>query len=989
MDNPNPIRYSDLITPDNSITTLISQLDDLIAKYDEAQKKIQGAAADASKSLQGLSGATDDQRQQIQSLTVESDKLRKSYEETNVAERETYRRRQEVIQAVKEEQQVDKLLVQINNSVEGSYNRLSAQYRLNKIRLNEMSEAQRKGTAAGRALEAETKGLYEKMNQLQLATGKAQLQVGHYERALGGVLGISPRIVTALTDTSQAATAVSGVFSALAGPIGIIIGLLGAGVAAFKLFRDSIHETQSTGDALDAAVGEWTGTWAAFKKAVSAVDFRGFIIGAREAAIAGRDLKLVLDETFERTNSAKILRASMSEENAILQETMRDQGKTLEERKAAADKYLANMKPIYEQETETARRNAEAQLEYLFSVTNRTEYATKQEREAAKQRFADYIKEYNLNEANIKVAKQYLKDQQDIKAAEDGLRKASTVQMTEYYNKQREEAQKRISQASEETKALAGIVKQYNLTNDAEVRAYVEAEEKYLTAKAAAYNDERRVVTLRNNLDAQQTNAATTNAKARQKAVEDEAKAEKKAAEEAEKARQKEIAEQRAILNAQLQSIQLQIAVTEQGTQEMLQLRLDMLNKQKEIELFENAQKNEKIRQDEAKITAKYNAMILRETAKFNHDLAQRDMKAAQDLAQAEFSLLDKNERQKTIFRLEQEKARLQAVLELNKTAVEKMTDTEVKAIQATIKAIEKEIGRTGYSNLYEVMGISINSEQQSALNSAIDSVKDSLDSLADSWMKIAEAAVAAADAQVDAAQRTLDAEIEARNNGYANEVQTAQKELVLAKKNQEKAMKEKEKAQRAQLRLDSLQQASSLVTATANIWKAFSGAGAIGIALAAIATATMWGAFAAAKVKATQATQTEQYGEGTVELLEGGSHASGNDIDLGRKKDGTRRRAEGGEYFAIINKRNSRRYRDVIPDVINSFNNGTFADRYQRANAAMAGYAVGMIGGGTDISGLEDDVAAIRRQGDENQYTDARGNTIIRYKNLTRKIKS
>ena len=206
------------------------------------------------------------------------------------------------------------------------------------------------------------------------------------------------------------------------------------------------------------------------------------------------------------------------------------------------------------------------------------------------------------------------------------------------------------------------------------------------------------------------------------------------------------------------------------------------------------------------------------------------------------------------------------------------------------------------------------------------------------------------------------------------------------------RALKEKEKAQKAQLAIDSITQASSLITASANIWSALGGIPYVGPALAVAAIATMWATFAAAKIKAVQVSKqnTEQYGDGTVELLQGGSHASGNDIDLGTKRDGTRRRAEGGEFFAVINKRNSRRFRDVIPDVINSFNNGTFADRYQRANAAMAGYAVGMIGGGTtDVSGLERDVAAIRKQGDQIQYVDGQGNTIIRYKNLTRKIKS
>lgn len=445
-------------------------------------------------------------------------------------------------------------------------------------------------------------------------------------------------------------------------------------------------------------------------------------------------------------------------------------------------------------------------------------------------------------------------------------------------------------------------------------------------------------------------------------------------------------------LQAEQQAIQLEIAITEDGTDRMLELRLANIEKQREIEIAQNRQKDEKVRQSETAINAKYDALRLRESADFNNKLAQRDLAAAQDLAQAEFDLMGRNERQKTLFRLQQEKARLKAILKLNETATKKMTADEIEAIKTTIAGIDNESMKLGYNNLYELLGLGLDSDQQSALNTAIDSVKDSIGSLVDSWNQAAEAAVNAANAQVEAAQRTLDAEIEARNAGYANEVETAQKELELAKKNQEKELKEQQKAQKAQLAADSITQASSLITASANIWKSLSGIPIVGPGLAAAALVTMWASFAAAKIKAVQVSkqQTEQYGDGTVELLQGGSHASGHDIDLGTKKDGTRRRAEGGEFFAVINKRNSRRFRDIIPDVINSFNDGTFADRYQRANAAMAGYAIGLVGGAsTDVSGLEKDVAAIRQQGDETRYVDGQGNTIIRYKNLTRKIKS
>ena len=54
-----------------------------------------------------------------------------------------------------------------------------------------------------------------------------------------------------------------------------------------------------------------------------------------------------------------------------------------------------------------------------------------------------------------------------------------------------------------------------------------------------------------------------------------------------------------------------------------------------------------------------------------------------------------------------------------------------------------------------------------------------------------------------------------------------------------------------------------------------------------------------------------------------------------------------------------------------------------------MAGTALELTGGTTDVSALEKDVAAIRHQGEESRFVDAKGNVVIRYKNLTRKIKS
>lgn len=1060
MDNPNPIYYRDLITPDNAVTDLISQLETLIAQYEELRGKIQTQATATVKSMQGLSGATQEQREQIKLLSEESDKLLTEYRDTQGTLRALNEKYNDGNVALKEFTKIQKLVEQVNRSAEGSYDRLSAQYRLNKIRLNEMSEAQRHGTEAGRKLETETRKIYERMNELQKATGKAQLQVGQYERALGGVLGVNNTFLNVITDTSKATETFHGILGALSSPIGVVIGVVGAAVGAFKLWRDSVHETQAAGDALDIEVAGWQATWEVFRKSISTFDFGGFITGAREAAAAGRNLKAVLDETFERANSARILRASMSEENAALEEAMRNQNLSYEERIAAADKYLENMQGIYDQEQETARRNADAQLEYLFSVTNRTQYATDVEREAAKQRLAAFIADYNVNGARIKEARRYIQAEAAIAADETAI--ASGLSQSSYKIVSERLAQNRqiIAGMTDEQQEFVRLVKQYNLTSDADVKAYVDAEVNFLNAKAASYNDQKRIVTMRNNLEAQEEKAATDAAKARAKAAEDAAEAEKKEALaklqavvdgiqleidatetgtqemldlrlqkiEAQRAleleknaqKAKELRQDEAAINAKYdrmrqaeekkqqseiskirlqtlqteqQSLQLQISITQDGTQEMLDLRLALIEKQREIELEQNRQKAEKMRIDEKLINAKYDALALKQTADFRTKQAQRDLKASQDLAANEFALLDRNERQKTIFRLQQEEERLQAILRINETATEKMTDDEVAAVKSALDGIKKQRASLGYNNLYEVLGLNLSTQQQSALNTAISSVQQSLSSLVSSWQAVANAAAEAAKSQVDAAKEALDAEIQARNEGYANNVKQAQKEYELSKKNLAKAQKEQERAQKAQIALDTVTQASSLITATANIWAAFSKAGMAGPALAAAATAVMWGSFLAAKIKAVQVAgvKKEEYGEGTVELLQGGSHASGHDIDLGTKKDGTRRRAEGGEYFAVINKRNSRKFGSVIPDVINAFNDGTFADKYQKAGAAMDAAALNIIGGasGTDVSRLEQDVAAIRKQGDETRFVDADGCTVIQYRNLTRKIRS
>ena len=1160
MDNPNPILYSDLIKPDDSITKLMDQLDELITKYDGAKQKIQGAASEIAKGLQGVAGASEEQRKAIQLATEQSDKLVAEYRDVTTAQWKATQAFAEAAAAKKESAQIDKLVTQINTSVEGSYNRLSAQYRLNKIRLNEMSAAERQSTEAGRALEAETAAMYEEMKRLQEATGKHTLNVGNYADAAKGLkmeltsliqqmallktngeqnseeyqkmaqragelkdamLDAQTEVKAMASDTQTldttmgAASAASGGMSAvtgtmalmgttsetatdaqknLGGAIGIVSGLTAVQNALQKEsnlmtgIRTLQTKAATKAEQLDAAAKKknivaTTGATIAQRifNAVAAANPYVLlaialltVVGALVALAAGSNRAAKEQTKLNKATAAQLdymeeyaksatrannerIQALQNEldvakaRNASLSETRKLEDEIYNERVKAHDRQMN----IYKEQVAGLEANR-AKVEQL----QKTLLELQQAQAAGKNRLrVDVDMDGKVENTKIDKAIEAVQGQIDnygrsVQIAVDlqtegaDLAKERAVQLAQRQNEARQIAKTETDVLRSSQDARLSLIRDSYTRESAILKANSQRQiediktrlktESNLTRKARqALNDQILAIQEKYNRDAEDLrNRYAAIDLAAQRETEDVRIA--LMADGAEKQRtelrvqyerriedlttalaterdltEKQVAEmydQLLLLGDQYRKelsklngeisidqmqadaarIQLRLDAARDGSQEQVDLSIELLKKQRDIELAENAQLAEDVRQNEADINAKWNAVIMRQTTELTQKRALYLLDMQQELAESEFALLDKNERQKTQFQLQQEKERLEKILELDADASVKMTEQERKSIENTIKAIEKESKKSPYNNLYELMGIGLDDDQQSALNTAIDSVKDSISSIVDSWNQAAEAALNAANAQVDAAQKTLDAEIEARNAGYANEVETAQKELELAKNNQDKALREKEKAQKAQLAIDSITQASSLVTASANIWSALSGIKIIGPALAIAAITTMWGSFALAKVKAAQVTQ-EQYGEGTVELLQGGSHASGHDIDLGTKPDGTRRRAEGGEYFAVINKRNSRRFGHVIPDVINSLNDGTFADKYQRANAAMSNVAFGLVGGGTgtDVSALEKNVAAIKEQGDRMQYVDGDGNTVIRYKNLTRKIKN
>ena len=1160
-DNNNPIKYSDLVKPDNSITDLINQLDQLSDAYMNTLKNIKSEAISVRAALAGVSGATEDGRKTIKGATTDTDRLTRAARDLAFAESENAKRLAELKQAQKEANEINKLVVKINQSAEGSYNRLSAQYSLNKIFLNNMTVEEREATEDGRKLVAETKAIYEEMKRLQEATGKTSLNVGNYSDAAKGLttqienqtkelalLRLAGKQGTAeyqqlsketaiLRDAVKDATAEIARMASDTSNLDAVLGAAAAasgGFAAFtgamELFGAESEDVQEAQKKLQAVIAITTGVqaiqnavqkqsavmlgisriqMAALSKAqvynrlvtmqgtkatlAATVAQKAFnliayanpyvllamalvtVIGALVLFASNTDKsaknqqklneaqKVWLDyletEATEMNRVSNERVAQLNRElnvakarNASLSETRKIEDEILEERTKAHNKSVgfygqelddleanrAKLKQLHEMllQVNTAKARGDSKIRIDVDLDGKIDKVKVDDAIDAIQGQIDNVGRavdiaVNLKtegadldaERKIQAAQRQQENRNAAKAETDILRKAEDARIALIKNSfDQQRAQRQAANA----RAIADIQLQLRTEANLTTKARKALNDQITALRQQLANDmvdianQQRAAELaaeRTTQDAQIALMAEGAEKQREQLrveyerqiqdiitrLETERGLTEKQVEELYNQQillQGQYAKQLGELNDQItidqmqreaDRTQLRLDAAREGSQEEINLRIQLLQQQRAIELAQNRQLAEDVRQNEADINAKYDAQILKQTTELNQQRALLLFDQQQALEASEFDLLRNSEERKTRFRLAQEKARLQKILELNKTAGVKMTEQEVKTIQNTIAKIDQEIekskGDERGNDIYGLFGLNLDDDQKEAISTSVSFAMEQLQVFLDAKLQAAEAAVNAADKEVESAQRALDAEREARANGYASNVVMAQKELDLAKRNQEKALKEQQKAQKAQQAIQTIQQIGNLVTASALIWSQ------LGFPFAIPAIAVMWASFAAAKIKAAQMSKaaegSESYGDGTVELLAGGSHQSGDDVDLGTKPDGTRRRAEGGEFFAVINKRNSRRFRRLIPDVINSLNRGTFPQKYLNAYNTDGINVTIQQNNAPDLRDLKDDVREIKEQNKRRRYVDGNGNVVEVYKNLTRKIKN
>lgn len=1049
---------NDILNLKNQIKALDDQMKPHIQTLSEVEKAEQRLAylqSDEGKRLLELKAKIAELTSARKQQKATVDPLAQAQEKLAYAQSEENQQLKLYSTQIREANQIAQLQATIANSAEGSYNRLSAQYALNKIRLNQMSAAEREAADSGKKLEAETNAIYQQMIKLQEATGNYRLSVGHYQKTWDG-LGIS--ISQVVRELPAVAVSLNTFFLGISNNIPMVVDEIKRLRRQNELLAAEGKETVSVTKSIVKSLFSWNTALVVLLTVFSM--YGKEIITWIDRTFAGRDAAKSFEDALEDLNDelGKGSTGSYGQQIAVLRrlsENWKDLGDnikaqtqwikdnekefsklgiTIDSINDANNAFVDNTESVVA--AYKARAKAEAALNVVSQQYQKLLVAENKAELEKVREYGFFDKTINYFKAlwggisgpdsdlslETRLKKQRQRNVESLQKDADALEKEveSYFNVWKFYEDQADALFKEIGLEESHKKDKRGRTPRdaddrlNNLALAAE-KAYQKSrteierdENKKRRAEAfASFNQEiadlndkySRIQKILNGQDEKYKKLTESQKETAIKALDD--------IENAIKNKQKGLTLSLDLLNIDveiqkaeqlLELLELEGEVSKKGSYEELSNSLKRLDVERQIALLKNAQLPEAKRQPTSAINASFDKQKAITVGSFN--MSSFDEQQALD--EAVFNEVKRSETEITRFKLEQEKARWQEQIRLAEAGGLDWSQAQIDAAKATVKGIDRElselddfiknIGKKGLGGtLLEKLGF--DDDQIDALKDAVNIVIEQLQSIMDAEVELAEQAVEAAEARVEAAQKAYDAEVEARNNGYANNVATAKKELEQEKKNQQEKQKMLQAAQKRQEAMNTVTQASSLVTASANLWSSFSSIPIVGPALALAAIATMWTSFAVAKIKAKQVTasQSDEYGEGGLEFLEGGSHASGDDIDLGVKNKKKRRmRAEGGEALAIISKKRTRKYKKILPDVINSLNKGTFEDKYLNAFASSDGLNISLNSNGSvDLSKIEDDVRSIRKQSETKYYTLPNGTVVIQHKNVKRIIKN
>ena len=829
-------------------------------------------------------------------------------------------------------------------SATGSYNQLYAQYNLIKNVLNAMSTEMRNAEGVGKLWEAEALRIMNAMKGMQEATGKHTLSVGDYTKAFNG-LSIATQQV--LREMPTLANSMQQFFIAISNNV--------------PIFVDNLK-----------AVQKETGSWVTAMKAVLSSVFSWQTALLVVLTILPRIAKAISDKRKANEEEAKAQEKARKEtekavaayrslydilsdisvkvgtsitEVSTLSRILNDNNRSLEDRIGAGQR----LKQIFDEELNGYSAEEIAAGKAMVTIQQLTTLIYEQAKARAilneitelTQKQLELEERAKLYE-NYKVGTRTIKELSE--AIDEANKKGRSVRLganeQEYVNTYRS-IMSEVRGLQNQIKSLTGQIDPSKLLDDA-TKGTKDALDKITDYYWEWAERNAKIIEDAENRDIALNDVKYEKAKDTYQKVLDEQKAAGKLSAEQEKYLTD------IILNLETERQQARLAI------------IDKYYKQLWAEIskgLDTSVMEEHIDEEDVTISGKYEKMlaniskqIINARESLNDSLVNGSYKEAKQ----EGSILNDLLREK----LEKEREYQKALLQMRYETGELTQDQYAIELANVDAAIDKSIAKLKgkqrrkvdiwdllfgskqtdeYGNVFKKLDDDSKAFISELINS-LNTAMQYMDEFMDKRIEMAEIAVEAAQRESEAAKTNLDYEMEARANGYAHNVDLARREYEEKLAIEQKAIEEKQRLQKIQEGIDTATQISSLVTATAQIWAAYTKIPA-GKVLAIAATALMWSSFAAAKIQAAQLANAKTYGEGGMEYIDyGGSHASGKDVDFGHTKEGRPRRVEKGEVVSVINKKNVEKYGvSNIENIVNSLNNGTFEKQYISSSIASS----------------------------------------------------
>lgn len=378
--------------------------------------------------------------------------------------------------------QEDKIRTSVNGSLQ------QQQLLLSKVNdaIRRQTDEQKKATPE---LARFQKALYNQVKGVNAELGNFHMNVGNYPQLLQQILPVQSQVGQGLMDMAKGAGFTSGALGALGGA-------LAAGALAYKGFNDAVNLTQIMGDAVAVQVESWTAVYNRFIRMLVEADFTNFISQLRTVKEVTEQTKMSLDELFERENALAIAESKAAIEQQKNLMIMRDQTKTLQERKEAGEAYIASVMELAEMRKSIAQQEYQAQLTNFATQTGLSEDDV-----------IFFIENYNTYREGVNRYKTEQSELQDwIERRRKALRINDTIgyeEATRNIVRLQRTTQESYAAMTEDERRFYDISSKYDLGNDELTLNLVNAWVKVDRAIANAMQSSQRAATTVNSIIAQ------------------------------------------------------------------------------------------------------------------------------------------------------------------------------------------------------------------------------------------------------------------------------------------------------------------------------------------------------------------------------------------------------------------------------------------------------------------------------------------------------